>query len=87
VTRRLESDHYNSVTGLNYRTYADGTVVAYAPERGSGGTRWLASAWSAHPLLSRSRARHAAHLCADATWSELWTALRAYEAGPGGDGV
>jgi hypothetical protein len=65
--------------GTWYRTYEDGTVVAFGPEDGPEfPDRWIASGWSAHPLDDDS-AVHLGHLCVDAPRSELETALTNWE--------
>ena len=64
-----------------YRIFDDGTVVAYGRERdASRPNRWIASAWTAHPLDS-PEAEHIKHLCLDAPRSELSQALADWEAG------
>lgn len=79
----LVSEEYNVPQGVTYRAYADGHVVAYAPEAPrdgvTGRTRWLATVWSAHPLLEPRRARWLRNLASDATWDELWRCLAAWE--------
>lgn len=70
-------EEFNGVT--TYRIHHSGRVVAYGPERdGPQSGLWIASEWSAHPLI-HDDAVHLRHLCADATRAELQQALREWE--------
>lgn len=61
----------------NYISYPDGTVVAWGREEGGESNLWIASAWSAHPVLDTG-AVHLGHLCVDAEWPQLRAALDAW---------
>lgn len=59
----------------------DGHVVAYGREADAAQPdRWIASHWTAHPLLTDG-AVHVGHLCADATREELDAVVGAWADG------
>jgi len=79
---------------VTYRTYADGSVVAYgratsddAPPEPDGASLarelpyhdWVVVLWDAHPLLVAHRARVVRYLIDNATFEQAMAVLNAWE--------
>jgi hypothetical protein len=72
-------EEYRKDANAWYRTYEDGTVIAYGYDPSMPmADLWIASAWSAHPL-DDPQAEHLGYLCSAAFRSERDEALLSWE--------
>lgn len=93
VHQRLTEEHHGEL-GVTYRTYADGTVVAYgrapfdvtrnesddvARTRAEPHHDWVAVVWTRHPLLNPRGARQVRYLADRATYAEVLAAVDKWE--------
>lgn len=88
--QRLTEEH-NGAQGITFRTYADGHVVAYGRALDGTGADdaarddsltyrdWVATLWSAHPLLTPRRARLVRYLADKTTFQDALAAIDAWE--------
>lgn len=81
------SEEFNGATGVTFRTYADGYVVAYgrasdrddvAPEDRRPDD-WVAVVWRGHPLLTPHRAELDRHLADRATFQDVVAVVDKWE--------